>query len=94
MCASSSVCACMGLACALACVACILACACAPRPFGLGKQANTQVDPGLKDLLDSLLTKAPNERITLAELREHPWLTRQGVCARVRARASCHWKAL
>ncbi len=36
------------------------------------------MDPSLKDLLDRLLDKDPRERIQIADLREHMWLTRHG----------------
>jgi serine/threonine protein kinase len=32
------------------------------------------VSPSLRDLLSKLLTKDPSRRITLAELRRHPWM--------------------
>ncbi|KAH7087672.1 kinase-like domain-containing protein [Paraphoma chrysanthemicola] len=35
-------------------------------------------NPELKDLLQRLLEKDPKKRITMDELREHPWVTRHG----------------
>lgn len=32
----------------------------------------------LKDLIKRMLIKDPNERITLAEIKEHPWITKNG----------------
>ncbi|RPB15996.1 kinase-like protein [Morchella conica CCBAS932] len=36
------------------------------------------LDPTLANLLLRLLEKNPNQRITMSELREHPWVTRGG----------------
>ncbi|CAI2169543.1 18402_t:CDS:10 [Funneliformis geosporum] len=35
-------------------------------------------DPDLADLLSKILEKDPNKRITMPELREHPWVTEKG----------------
>ncbi|EEP79322.1 hypothetical protein UREG_04168 [Uncinocarpus reesii 1704] len=35
-------------------------------------------DQNFKDLISKLLEKDPNRRITMAELREHPWVTKGG----------------
>ncbi|CAD7704676.1 unnamed protein product [Ostreobium quekettii] len=39
---------------------------------------NVHVSDSLKDLLNRLLTKNPKERITLLEVRHHPWVTGNG----------------
>ncbi|GMH35908.1 hypothetical protein BSKO_03776 [Bryopsis sp. KO-2023] len=36
---------------------------------------NVPISESLKDLLQRLLTKNPKERITLSEIRHHPWVT-------------------
>lgn len=47
------------------------------------------VDPRLVDLLQRMLTKESTARITMAELREHPWLTDDGRCPLVPASENC-----
>ncbi|KAF1953199.1 calmodulin dependent protein kinase [Byssothecium circinans] len=37
-----------------------------------------ECDPDLLDLLGRLLEKDPKKRITMEQIREHPWVTRQG----------------
>ncbi|KAG0174033.1 hypothetical protein DFQ28_008895 [Apophysomyces sp. BC1034] len=39
---------------------------------------NSDLDPDLRDLLSKLLEKDPEKRITMSELRVHPWVTRHG----------------
>ncbi|XP_054280477.1 calcium/calmodulin-dependent protein kinase kinase 2 isoform X1 [Macrosteles quadrilineatus] len=36
------------------------------------------ISPNLRDLIVKMLKKDPNERITLQEIKEHPWVTRHG----------------
>ncbi|CAN9433420.1 unnamed protein product [Alternaria alternata] len=38
----------------------------------------TDCNPELKELLQRLMEKDPKKRITMEEIREHPWVTRQG----------------
>ncbi|KAI9277229.1 kinase-like domain-containing protein [Phascolomyces articulosus] len=35
---------------------------------------NKDIDPNLKDLLNRMLTKDPYERITMEEIKAHPWM--------------------
>ncbi|KAL8927965.1 MAG: hypothetical protein Q9208_002040 [Pyrenodesmia sp. 3 TL-2023] len=46
------------------------------EPLSIG--AGTQCSESLKDLITKLLKKDPKKRITMAELREHPWVTKNG----------------
>lgn len=39
---------------------------------------DTECNEELKDLLSRLLEKDPSKRITMEQIREHPWVTRQG----------------
>ncbi|KAI8940940.1 hypothetical protein NX059_002194 [Plenodomus lindquistii] len=39
---------------------------------------DTDCNDQLKDLLQRLMDKDPQKRITMEEIREHPWVTRQG----------------
>lgn len=36
---------------------------------------SVQVSPKLKDLINKLLEKDPDQRITIDEMRLHPWIT-------------------
>lgn len=36
------------------------------------------MEPNLKDLFKRILTKQPQKRITMSQLRNHPWVTRNG----------------
>ncbi|KAI4208031.1 MAG: hypothetical protein LQ346_000195 [Caloplaca aetnensis] len=46
------------------------------EPLSIG--AGAQCSESLKDLITKLLEKDPTRRITMAELREHPWVTKNG----------------
>lgn len=37
------------------------------------------VSPQLKELMKNILTKNPENRITIGEIKEHPWITQNGV---------------
>ncbi|KAL3271129.1 hypothetical protein HHI36_021626 [Cryptolaemus montrouzieri] len=41
---------------------------------------NLQVSPLLKDLIEKMLVKDPKQRITLPEIKVHPWVTMNGAC--------------
>ena len=38
-----------------------------------------ETEPGLRDLLCKMLEKDPQNRITIAQIKAHPWVTRSGV---------------
>ncbi|KAJ4391835.1 hypothetical protein N0V93_005455 [Gnomoniopsis smithogilvyi] len=46
-------------------------------------------NPHLKDLLMRLMEKDPTQRITMAEIREHPWVTKEGVDPLLDAEENC-----
>ncbi|CAG8753973.1 6841_t:CDS:2, partial [Funneliformis caledonium] len=46
-------------------------------------------DPDLADLLKKILEKDPNKRITMLEIREHPWVTERGNDQLITREANC-----
>ncbi|CAG8520286.1 7035_t:CDS:10 [Paraglomus occultum] len=46
-------------------------------------------DPRLKDLFKKILAKNPSERITLQQLREHPWVTNDGTEPMITTEENC-----
>ncbi|KAL2917329.1 hypothetical protein HK105_202993 [Polyrhizophydium stewartii] len=47
------------------------------------------IDPRLKDLLEKLLAKNPDDRITMDQLRVHPWVTDNGRLPMVSKEQNC-----
>lgn len=44
----------------------------------------------LKDLIRKMLIKDPSKRITLSEIKEHPWVTKDGQCPLPTEEENCH----
>ncbi|EFA12336.2 Ovarian-specific serine/threonine-protein kinase Lok-like Protein [Tribolium castaneum] len=44
----------------------------------------------LKDLIRKMLVKDPSKRITLPEIKEHPWVTKDGQCPLPTEEENCH----
>ncbi|CAH1164072.1 unnamed protein product [Phaedon cochleariae] len=49
-----------------------------------------RISNDLKDLIRQMLIKDPNQRITLQELKEHPWVTKQGSFPLPSEEENCH----
>lgn len=49
-----------------------------------------QVPESLKDLIRKMLVKDPNHRITLPEIKDHPWVTKNGQCLLPTEEENCH----
>ncbi|XP_050502201.1 calcium/calmodulin-dependent protein kinase kinase 1 isoform X1 [Diabrotica virgifera virgifera] len=48
------------------------------------------ISEGLKDLIRKMLVKEPTQRITLPEIKVHPWVTRNGQCPLPSEEENCH----
>lgn len=51
---------------------------------------NPNVSSSLKDLIRKMLVKDPSKRITLSEIKVHPWVTSNGTCALPSEEENCH----
>ncbi|OAA72286.1 calcium/calmodulin-dependent protein kinase kinase [Cordyceps fumosorosea ARSEF 2679] len=49
-------------------------------------------DPAFRDIMKRLLEKDPEQRITMAELREHPWITKAGTDTLLSKEENCAHK--
>nr|XP_022904855.1 calcium/calmodulin-dependent protein kinase kinase 1-like isoform X2 [Onthophagus taurus] len=52
--------------------------------------SNLAVSETLKDLIRKMLVKNPSERITLQEIKQHPWVTKDGIYQLPSEEENCH----
>ncbi|CAH1184563.1 unnamed protein product [Phyllotreta striolata] len=48
------------------------------------------ISDNLKDLIKKMLLKEPSQRLTLPEIKVHPWVTRRGQCPLPSEEENCH----
>jgi len=51
--------------------------------------AEPEISEDLKDLIEKLLNKDPNQRVTLPDIKLHPWVTRHGTSPLATERENC-----
>lgn len=52
-------------------------------------QISESVSPNLRNLLERMLRKDPDERITLHEIKEHPWVSNDGAEPMLASEVNC-----